>query len=45
MITSTSTKQTSTCNATSIADTRQPTEIRATATSRDKPHFAHDGIS
>src|ERR1700722_5751190 len=44
IITAISTRQTSTCNVTSTGVYRQPIQIRPTATARDKPHFAHEGI-
>ena len=45
MITIMSTKHASTCKVTSMGVTRQPTEIKATATSNDKAHFVHVDIS
>src|ERR1700683_755439 len=45
MITIIRTKHTMTCSVTSTAETRQPTQIRPTATSIDTAHFAHVGIS
>src|ERR1700677_4315027 len=43
MMTIIRTKHTITCSVTSTADTRQPTQIRPTATSSDTAHFAHVG--
>src|ERR1700689_3352554 len=45
MMTMIRTKHTITCRVTSTADTRQPTQIRPTATSIETAHFAHVGIS
>jgi len=44
MMTITSTKQTATCRVTKINVIRQPTQIRAIATSKDNPHFVQDDI-
>src|ERR1700683_2638211 len=44
MMTITSTKQTATCSVTKINVIRQPTQIRAIATSKDNPHFVQDDI-
>src|ERR1700691_3429877 len=45
MMTMTNIKQTATCRVTRINVMRQPTQIKAMATSNDKPHFVHDDIS
>jgi hypothetical protein len=44
MITITRTKHTRTCSVIRIGVNRQPTEMRATATSKEVAHFAQDGI-